>query len=137
MSVSGVTTTQNTAAVTAAAKDSLGKEDFLRLFTAQLRSQNPLNPMDGADFTAQLAQFSSLEQLTNLNDQMNNLVLFQGSLQNTLTAGLIGKQVRTESGGPHTVTGVLFENGAATLVLNDGSTASLGDIREITGGTTL
>jgi hypothetical protein len=66
----------------------LGKDDFLKLFTTQLRYQDPLNPMDSTEFTSQLAQFSSLEQLTNINEQMSNLVLFQNSLQNTPSPGM-------------------------------------------------
>jgi flagellar basal-body rod modification protein FlgD len=73
---------------------SLGKEDFLRLLTVQLRAQNPLNPMDSTAFTAQLAQFSSLEQLTNINGQLTNLASSQTSLQNTMAVGLIGKRVK-------------------------------------------
>lgn len=130
--VNGQTTTTN-AASTGPTK-TLGKEDFLRLFTTQLRAQNPLNPMDSADFTAQLAQFSSLEQLTNLNTQMNSMLLFQGSLQNMLTADLIGKQVKTDGGEFHAVTSVIFENNGTSLVLDDGTKAQLGRITEMQGG---
>lgn len=83
--------------LTAAAKkkqDTVSKDDFLRLFTTQLRAQNPLNPMNSTEFTAQLAQFSSLEQLTNINDELKKLTLYQGSLQNTLATGMIGKSVK-------------------------------------------
>jgi len=72
----------------------LSKDDFLKLFTMQLRYQNPLNPMDNTEFTAQLAQFSSLEQLQNMNTQISDLLLYQNSLQNTLTSNLIGKKVK-------------------------------------------
>lgn len=72
----------------------LGKDDFLKLFTMQLRSQNPLKPLDSTEFTSQLAQFSSLEQLNNINGQLNNLLLYQNSLQNTLTGNLIGRKVK-------------------------------------------
>jgi flagellar basal-body rod modification protein FlgD len=74
----------------------LGKEDFLRLFTTQLRYQNPINPMDSTEFTSQLAQFSSLEQLFNIGSQLKDLLLYQNSLQNTLTANLIGKEIKYE-----------------------------------------
>ena len=50
--------------------NTLGKDAFLKMLIAQLRHQDPLNPMDGTAFVAQLAQFSSLEQLTNLNETM-------------------------------------------------------------------
>jgi len=72
----------------------LSKDDFLKLFTMQLRYQNPLNPMNNTEFTAQLAQFSSLEQLQNMNTKINDLLLYQNSLQNTMISNLIGKKVK-------------------------------------------
>ena len=54
-------------------EDALGRDAFLTMLVAQLQNQDPLNPMDGTDFSAQLAQFSQLEQLINLNDSMDNL----------------------------------------------------------------
>jgi len=46
----------------------MGKDDFLNLLITQLQNQDPLNPTDSTEFTAQLAQFSSLEQLGNVNE---------------------------------------------------------------------
>lgn len=68
----------------------LGKDAFLKILIAQMRNQDPLNPSDGTAMVAQLAQFSTLEQLQNLNtklDQMVNLQLL-GEL-----SGLVGKSV--------------------------------------------
>ena len=48
----------------------LGKDEFLQLLVAQLRHQDPLSPMEGAEFAAQLAQFSSVEQLVSANDTL-------------------------------------------------------------------
>lgn len=73
---------------------SLGKDDFLKLFVMQLRFQNPLNPMNNTEFTAQLAQFSALEQLNNMNIKLQNLLFFQNSLQNTLANNLIGRMIK-------------------------------------------
>lgn len=79
----------------------LNKEDFLLLLVTQLRFQNPLEPMKNNDFGAQLAQFSSLEQLTNLNHtmeatQLANLNLTQ-SITNALSASMIGKRILAEN----------------------------------------
>lgn len=71
----------------------MGKDDFLEMMIAQLQHQDPLNPLDGTDFTAQLAQFSSLEQLSNMNTQLETLGLYQSSLNNTQSVSLIGKEI--------------------------------------------
>ncbi len=74
----------------------MGKDDFLKMMLAQLQNQDPLNPLDGTDFTAQLAQFSSLEQLTNMNTQLETLGLYQSSLNNAQSVNLIGKEVTAQ-----------------------------------------
>ena len=63
---STTTATTSTTASTTSSSD-LDKDAFLHLLVTQLRYQDPLNPMDDRDFIAQLAQFSSLEQMQNLN----------------------------------------------------------------------
>lgn len=50
---------------------SLGKDEFLNLLVAQLRNQDPMNPQEGHEFVAQLAQFSSVEQLANISATLN------------------------------------------------------------------
>jgi len=84
------TTSSTTTTTTKAA---LGKEDFLKMLVAQLKNQDPLNPMDGTDFTAQLAQFSSLEQLANLNAQIQNQALSMTSMAHSQAVNMIGKSV--------------------------------------------
>jgi flagellar basal-body rod modification protein FlgD len=73
--------------------DSLGKDAFLNLLVTQLQYQDPLNPMDSADFTSQLAQFSSLEQLSNINESLGYLGLYNASINNSQTVSFIGKTV--------------------------------------------
>lgn len=84
-----------------AAKDSgsgvIGKDGFLKLLVSQLSNQDPLNPMEGQEFAAQLAQFSSVEALLNIDETLTgqgelNALLAQ-SMNNGVAAGLIGRSV--------------------------------------------
>jgi flagellar basal-body rod modification protein FlgD len=86
----------------------LGKDDFLNLLVTQLQHQDPLNPAESTEFTAQLAQFSSLEQLNNINDNLKNMALFQTAVTNSQAVSFIGKEI-TASGN--------------TMQLEDGQTA--------------
>ncbi len=79
---------------TAAKPQVLGKDDFLNLLVAQLKNQDPLNPADSTEFTAQLAQFSSLEQLSNINENLEYLQGFQNSINNSQAVSFIGKDVK-------------------------------------------
>jgi flagellar basal-body rod modification protein FlgD len=60
-------------------KDSLDKQAFLKLLTTQLQHQNPLEPMDNQQFVAQMAEFSALEQMQNLNKNFAAAALMQAS----------------------------------------------------------
>ncbi len=71
----------------------LGKDDFLTLLITQLQNQDPLNPTDSTEYTAQLAQFSSLEQLSNINQNLEYLQLFQASINNAQAVSFIGKEI--------------------------------------------
>ena len=75
------------------AGQALGKEDFLKLLTAQLAHQDPMSPLQNHEFVAQLSQFSSVEQLMNANENLGTLQMMSASQSNTQVAGLIGKDV--------------------------------------------
>jgi len=105
MSVSEVYSQASTKTSATEDNNVLGKDDFLTLLVAQLQNQDPLNPSDSTEFTAQLAQFSSLEQLQNVNDTLANFEVYQSTLNNIQSSGFIGKTI--------TATGNLFS-------LNDG-----------------
>jgi len=68
----------------------LGKDDFLMLLIGQMRNQDPLNPTDGAQYMAQMTQFSILEQITNLNQTMSAASSNEYD-QNAIS--LIGKEI--------------------------------------------
>ncbi|MGE5352069.1 MAG: flagellar hook assembly protein FlgD [Acidobacteriota bacterium] len=102
--INGVTTGAAAAAQNVGVgKSSLGKDDFMKLMISQMKNQDPLNPMDGTQFSAQLAQFSSLEQLTNMNDSLNKSIqanyLLTQSVNNTMSASLIGKEIKLSGSG--------------------------------------
>lgn len=77
-------------------KTSLGQDDFLTLLVAQLTHQDPLNPMQDTDMTSQLAQFSSLEQLTNINDGVQSLNTSMTQTDMLSAVGYIGKEIKAE-----------------------------------------
>ena len=75
----------------------LGKADFLNLLVVQLKNQDPLKPSDPTEFTSQLAQYSSLEQLYNMNESMKALEDLKGIFGRISTLSLIDKQVVVSS----------------------------------------
>ena len=81
-----------------ASSSSLGKDDFLKLLVEQLKNQDPMNPLDGTEFASQLAQFSSVEQLSNMNSNLEASVstnqLMAQSIGNSLATTLIGREIK-------------------------------------------
>lgn len=120
--------------------DALGQTEFLTLLVAQLQNQDPLNPLDSADFSAQLAQFSSLEQLMQINERIAALADDGGAEPAAFDpVGLLGRDVVangdavTVSGGEaSTLEYALAEAGTVTIEVRGASgnlisTAELGD----------
>ncbi|MGA2331481.1 MAG: flagellar hook capping FlgD N-terminal domain-containing protein [Syntrophales bacterium] len=101
----------------------LGQDDFLKMLIAQLQNQDPLNPLQGADFAAQLAQFSSLDQLTQINTQLSTLASSLSSANNSQVVGLIGDEV-VANGNSITVSGA-----TTNLAYNLSQNASQGTIK--------
>jgi len=105
-------------------KSSIGQEDLFQIMLTQLTYQDPLKPLDNQEFIAQLAQFSSLEQSKQANDNITSLLTMQTANQ---SIGLLGDvvQVQTDNGGAAVgkVTTVSFQQGvpALTIQLTDGS----------------
>ncbi|BER91336.1 flagellar hook assembly protein FlgD [Atrimonas thermophila] len=104
-------------------KRELTHHDFLQLLVCELRYQNPLDPMQGSEFGAQLAQYSTLEEVQNTNSSLRQLLFLEG-------ATLIGKRVLLVSGEEGVVESVSL--GEDALALNvGGSEYSLSEVREV------
>lgn len=88
----------------------LNKDDFLKLLITQLRHQNPLEPMDNKEYIAQLAQFSSLEQMQNLNLQLANLSAIS-------TIGKTAKAFVEDREVNGTIKGITFDSGCVNLII--------------------
>lgn len=102
----------------------LDKDSFMKLFVAQMQHQDPLKPMEAYEISAQLAQFSSLEQLYNLNENMNNMIAYQTSQNNLQLLSLINKKVEvvtdklTLQGGKATEARYELTEEATSCVIN-------------------
>ena len=110
----------------------IGKDTFLKLLVAQLKYQNPMEPVDSSQFMAQTAQFTMVEKLQAMVAQTDALVAGEASQR---AAGLLGRQVSyvDAEGATQTgvVTGTRFGSDGPVLLL--GSTEiSLNDVREVT-----
>ena len=81
------------AAGSATGKKALGKDAFLQLLVTQLKNQNPLEPQGNGEFVAQLAQFSSLEGITTLNDTVSGIAGNYNSSQALQASSLVGRSV--------------------------------------------
>jgi len=71
----------------------LGKDEFLKLLMAQIKNQDPLDPMDDKEFISQMTTFSSLEQMMNMNDSIQQLVRNQSVSPVIQYSHMIGKEV--------------------------------------------
>jgi len=98
MSVASIasTSTSGSQATAGTKKNTLTQEDFLKLFTTQMRYQNPLEPLDNFQMATQLAQFNTVDSLTRMNETLTQLMAAQNSMSNMQAAGLIGKKVMVQ-----------------------------------------
>jgi flagellar basal-body rod modification protein FlgD len=112
--------------------DGLGKDDFLKLLVGQLRNQNPMNPLGDQEFIAQMAAFSTLEQVTNLAGSMQRL---EESTNVGQTVGLVGREVTYVKADGTTAAGTVeratFADGQVTLTVGGVDGISPGMVTEI------
>lgn len=120
----------------------LGKDAFLQLMIAQLQHQDPTAPMDNSEFIAQMAQFTTLEQMQNMTSSIEKLVDLQGQSQLIEYAGFLGCKVSwtavtedvdaegkfiTES-GENVITAIQYIEGTPVFTLDNGTEITPGNI---------
>lgn len=124
---------------------SLGKDDFLKILMAQLQNQDPTNPMKDNEFIAQMAQFSALEQMSNMTKAFESYT--QGQQQSMLIQynQFVGKEVKWheiteqvgEDGKPIVnegtglIVAIRFVDGSVQFKLEDGKILNPGNISEV------
>ena len=104
ISLDGVNTTEDLASTVASdayADTEMDEQTFLNLLTTQLQYQDPLEPQDASDFVAQLAQFSSLEELIDMNSGMEALYVAMASVNNATMVQILGNVVTATSNEFH------------------------------------
>ena len=136
---------------TTTVKNEMDKDAFLQLLVTQLRYQDPLEPQDNSEFVAEMAQFSSLEQMNNIADRMNDISNLVSNIDTSVLvgqlSGMIGKGVdwmettnyADEEGNPQTktdtlsgvITGVTVADGTTKVVVESGGKTYQVDIANI------
>ena len=117
---------------TRSAGDNLDKDDFLKILIAQLRHQDPTKPMEDREFIAQMAQFSSLEQMTNMSRQFTEL---SAVLKASGAMNLIGHDVEIIQGDSFIQGRVdAVTSGAYPQVLVNGTYYDYADISSVIKG---
>ena len=125
--------------------DILGKDDFLKILMVQLQNQDPTNPMQDKDFIAQMATFSTLEQITNMGKSMEKFVQVQEQSQLIAYNQFVGKDItwhRMTDGkdaggvpiieeGTGKVVSVQFKNDSVLFILEDGTKLEPGNISQV------
>ena len=128
----------------------LGKDAFLQILITQLQNQDPTSPMDDKEFIAQMAQFSSLEQMQNMTKAMEDLLASQQQTQLMNYSTFIEKEVKWHevsdqldsqgnpiyNEGTGTIQELKFVDGEAVFILKDGKELTPGNISSILSGST-
>lgn len=126
----------------------LGKDEFLKILMAQLQNQDPLSPMEDKDFIAQMAQFTSLEQMVNMTSMIEQMVQAQTASQVINYQSFVGKNVvwhklteETDADGKPvvetgsgTVASIKFAGESVQFTLTDGTVLEPGNISELKSG---
>ncbi|XQY93514.1 flagellar hook assembly protein FlgD [Metabacillus sp. HB246100] len=121
--------------VSSTGNSSLGKDEFLKILMTQLQNQDPLNPMEDKEFIAQMAQFSTLEQTTNMTSMLEKFLnTFSEENPILVYSEMIGKKIdweNSDSKGSGTVKSVKQSEKGILLELDNGKEISNHDVIKI------
>jgi len=112
----------------------LGKDDFLKILITQLQNQDPLNPMQDREFISQMATFSSLEQMANMNQSLTEFLQTERQHSIIQYSEMIGKEVeyKTEEGeGTGIVKSIRFNGSDVLIELENGKEINSSTIQKI------
>ncbi|TFE02762.1 flagellar hook assembly protein FlgD [Jeotgalibacillus salarius] len=123
----------------------MGKDQFLKLLIAQLQNQDPTKPMEDKEFISQMANFSSLEQMTNMASSFEKFASMQEQTALIQYNEFVGKNVKWDKmesvdgeevpvNGRGQVETVKFKGGSVEFTLSDGTTLTPGNISELNNG---
>jgi flagellar basal-body rod modification protein FlgD len=118
------TTTNNSSSSSSAAKADVDYNSFLKLLVAQMKNQDPTQPMDATQYVSQLATFSGVEQSVQMNSKLETLIANSSLSQ---AEGWIGRTVTSADG---TISGVVksvtIQQSGMLAELEDGQTVTIG-----------
>ena len=104
---SGVSSTWNTSTSTSSSNSIMGKDDFLKMMIAQLKNQDPMNPMDNAQMTSQMAQMSTVSGIQQVNDTLKSMATQFTSMQVLQGSSMVGHNVLVASNSLTNTAGVV------------------------------
>ena len=133
MSVSSVLSSGSAGATTSPTRnDEASAERFLKLLVAQMQNQDPLSPMDNEAFVAQLAQFSTVSGITEMNKSLSTLAQLAGSDSRAAAPSWLGRDVTGSEGESGTVAEVGFAaDGSFMLTLDSGVRLGVANVASI------
>ncbi len=121
-------TTQGVKASEVGKKNELDKDAFLSLLVTQMQYQDPLSPMDNTEYLAQLAQYSSLEQMTNVASKLGDVYSLVENIDSSVLvgqlSGMIGKNIQWSADGK-----TFYEGKVSGVSVTDGKTSVLATVK--------
>lgn len=107
-------------------ENTLGKDEFLKILIAQIKNQDPMKPMEDKEFIAQMAQFTSVEQMANMSKDLKDLKNSLG-----FTSTLIGKSIEWETASGNGLEGIIKSGVVDSISMKSGESFAVVDGEEI------